>query len=184
MRGTGVVAVLALVVTSHHAVAQKGIPSSTAAAEVEGAAFPKHAAPPSVAPDFARPFTGTAERKCVTPSAEGNDAGGQLRSGEFIVRGRFAGRFGPRAQTGSKIFWLPLHDPLDYPNALLIRAGRIGHPEDGFRQAIADWGYPGRGHEHEGGFPSVVTFPSAGTWVVIATSGNDWGCFIMTVAPK
>lgn len=184
MRRFSVAAVVALVMTPHPAVAQKGIPSSSAAAEAEGAAFPRHAAPPNVAPDFGRPFTGTVERKCVTPSQTGNDAGGQVRSGEFVIRGLFAGRFGPRAETPGKVFWLPLHDPLDYPSALLIRAGRVGHPEDGFRQAIADWGYPGRGHEHEGGFPSAVTFPSAGTWVVVATSGNDWGCFVITVAPK
>ncbi len=179
-----VVAVVALAVASRPAVAQKGIPASVAAAEAEGAAFPRHAAPSSVAPDFARPFAGTTSRKCVTPSATGNDAGGQVRSGEFIIRGLFAGRFGPRAETPGKVFWLPLHDPLDYPNALLVRAGHVGHPEDGFRQAVADWGYPGRGHEHEGGFPSLVTFPSAGAWVVVATAGDDWGCFVIAVAPK
>jgi len=96
MRRFSVAAVVALVMTPHPAVAQKGIPSSSAAAEAEGAAFPRHAAPPNVAPDFGRPFTGTVERKCVTPSATGNDAGGQVRSGEFIIRGLFAGRFGQK----------------------------------------------------------------------------------------
>lgn len=184
MRRISVAAAVMLVIAVHPALAQKGIPSSIAAAEAEGAAFPQHAAPPNVAPDFARTFAGTAARKCVAPSATGDDTGGQVRSGEFIVRGRFAGRFGPRAQTGSKIYWIPMHNPLDYPNALLIRGNRIGHPDDAFRLAVADWAYPGRGYEHEGGFPSVVTFSAPGTWVVVATAGNDWGCFVMTVAPE
>jgi hypothetical protein len=184
MRQISVAAAMMLSVAVHPALAQMGIPTSVAAAETEGAAIPTHAAPASVAPDFARPFAGTASRKCVTPSATGNDTGGQLRSGEFIVRGRFAGPYGLRAERGGKFYWVPLHNPMDYPNALLIRAERIGHPDDAFRQAVADWAYPGRGHLHEGGFPSIVTFPSAGTWVVVTTAGDDWGCFVITVAPK
>ena len=184
MRYVSVAAAVMVAVAAHTALAQMGIPSSVAAAEAEGAAFPRGAAPSIVAPDSARPFAGTETRKCVTPSATGNDTGGQLRSGEFIVRGYFAGRNGARAQHASKFLWVPLHDPLDYPNALLVRAERIGHPEDAFRQAVADWAYPGRDHKREGSFPSLVTFPSAGTWVVIATAGNDWGCFLVTVAPE
>jgi hypothetical protein len=184
MRHVNVVAAVMLSLAACPAAAQMGIPASVAAAEAEGAALPRRAAPAPVAPDFTRPSGGTAARKCVAPSASDADASGQLRSGEFLVRGRFVGRFGLQALKASKIYWMPLHDPLDYPNALLIRATRIGHPDDAFRLAVADWAYPGHGHERDSGFPSLVTFPSPGTWLVLATMGDDWGCFLFPVAPE
>jgi hypothetical protein len=177
------VAVLALSLAVQSSAAQRGFPISVAAAEAEGAAFPRGAKPVNVPAVFSMPFAGSAERKCVTPRADDDDTP-QLRSGDFIVRGRFVGEWGPHAKRANKFWWAPTHNPFEFPNALLLRATRLGHPDDAFRLAIADWAYPRRGYERESGFPSGVGFPKAGNWIVIATSGDDWGCFLISVGPE
>ncbi len=177
------VAAIMLSLAARWSAGQKGIPTSVAAAEAEGAAFPRGAAPTFVSINFSHPFDGTAERKCVAPSAtEGQSE--QLRSGEILIRGQFVGEWGPEARRTNKFLWIPVHNPFEFPNALLLRAARIGHPEDAFRVAIADWGYEGRGHERESGFPSGVALPKAGSWMIIATAGDDWGCFLFSVATR
>jgi hypothetical protein len=35
----------------------------------------------------------------------------------------------------------------------------------------------------EVGYPSDFHFRSAGKWLMVATSGSDWGCFLLTIAP-
>lgn len=184
-----IAAALALVMQGSVAAAQMGIPRSVAAAEAEGAVFPRGGTPAHVSPEFARPLSGTAERRCVAPTtAELGDPSSDLplRSGEFLVRGGWAGEHGGLMATRpNKFSWLSLHNPLDSPNALLIRAARAGHPDDEvIREATAYWGYPGAGREHEGAFMSGITFPKAGTWLVIVTAGNDWGCFLFRVASR
>jgi hypothetical protein len=142
-----------------------------------------------VSPEFARPLSGTVERRCVAPPPTGpGDPGSELplRSGEFLVRGGWAGEHGGLMATRpNKFSWLPVHNPLDHPNALLIRAARVGHPdEDALREATSYWGYPGHGREHEGAFMNGIIFPKAGTWLVVATAGSDWGCFLFRVASR
>lgn len=153
-------------------------------AEAEGAAFPRGAPPTALGPTFAeRAFGGTSERWCVSSVADDSLPGGSLRSGDFIVRTRFAGRGGLRVTKssyadGSKMLWLPLHGAADRGDTLLLRAARMGSPPDSFRQTITD--FP-RSHG-EYGFVSGVRFPMSGQWLVVATTGNDWGCFLLRVA--
>jgi hypothetical protein len=139
------------------------------------------AAPTAVSFAFGRTFGGTTERKCVAPpSSDDSIPGGSLRSGDVIIRGRFAGFWGLRANRDSKILWLPLHNPGEYRDTLLIRAVRIGHAADSLRQSVPDWAWSGP--KTNSGFPSLVRFPAAGTWLVVATAGGDWGCFLLPVA--
>ena len=184
MRRTTMLAItLVLALHAFPSAAQVGIPTSVAEAAADGAAYPRGAAPEHAAADFRRASGGTTERRCVAQYPAGSTADNQLRSGEFIVRGPLVKDKSLVANRPNKIVWMPLHDPVAHPAALLLRASRIGHPGEGFRQAVDYLGYPGRGHEHEFFFVSGTTFPQPGTWVVIATAGDDWGCFLLKVGP-
>jgi hypothetical protein len=178
-RTKSVVAVASLAILS----ASPRIPATVAAAEAEGASFPHGATPRIVDEVFSHAFSGTAARTCVAPPRD-SIAGGSLRSGEFIVRGRFSGYWGPKANRDGKYLWAPLHNPYVYPapGGLLIRAARLGHPSDTVRVAEAHAAYSARRDRFkEAAYPSLVRFPAAGEWLVIATSGKDWGCFLITV---
>jgi hypothetical protein len=153
-------------------------------AEVEGAAFPHGVPPTALGPAFAeRPFGGTSERRCVPSIPDDSLPGGALRSGDFIIRTRFTGRGGLRVtkssySDGSKILWIPRHGSADRGDTLLLRAVRMASPPDSFRQRVTD--FP---HSHgEYGFVSGVRFPAPGQWLVVATAGTDWGCFLLGVA--
>jgi len=158
----------------------QAIPASVEAAEVEGASYPRAASPAYTPSVFTSEFVGTTERKCFAQPL--NTTGGSLRSGEMILRTRLTGRWGLRAGRESKILWQPLHNPFEYPDTLLIRAVRIDSPADSLRLSIPNWGYS-PGAKQESAFPSTVQFPTSGSWLVIATAGSDWGCFVLTVQP-
>ena len=159
--------------------AAQQIPSTPQQAEAQGAAFPRGAAPTRVAPAFNGAFRGSADRRCVTPHTEGplevsERAISPLRSGEFIVRDGWL-----RVNQRTKIVWMPLHNPSDYPDTLLIRAVRLGHPSDTLRASVSYWGWSGS--RANSGYISNLVFPSAGTWLLVPTVGNDWGCFELSV---
>lgn len=156
------------------------IPRTVAAAEAEGASYATFAAPKSAASVFAAPFGGTTERRCVAPPADGLVPGGSLRSGEIIVRGPLVIGTGQREGRGHKLYWMPLHNPADYPDTLLLRAVRLQHPGDTLRLVRPDWGYASRQRRSESGFTSGVTLPADGTWMIVATTRRDWGCFLLT----
>jgi len=80
-----------------------------------------------------------------------------------------------------KVFWLPLHTPADIRETLRLRATRIGQPSDSIRIRVPAAGTPGAPRS-AAGFPSGVTFPEAGQWVVVATAGSDWGCFLFNIS--
>jgi hypothetical protein len=79
-----------------------------------------------------------------------------------------------------KILWMPLHNPFEYRSTLLVRAARLEDSADSLRQPVADWGYQ-PGEKRESGFPSLFTFPHPGPWLVVATAGADWGCYIVPI---
>ena len=171
-----------------HISAAQRIPTTIPAAEAEGAAFPRSAAPHTVARDFRSPVSGTSERRCVVPPPD-SLLGDTLRSGDFIVRGSIGRRTGPMGHSlgrARKLLWEPLHNPYVYPtrSGLLVRAVRLGHSSDTLRLAVAHAAYPGIKMKYtEAGYPSGFNFPSPGEWLMVATSGTDWGCFLLTIAP-
>ena len=172
-------------------VGAQSIPSSVQAAEAEGASYSSASAPAHVSFAFTSAYAGTAARKCTTLPSTGA-TNGALRSGEIVIRGGprvhpfgspgyLDGPWDIKANHTFKLLWLPLHNPFDYPDTLLIRAVRLDSPTDTLRQQVAGWGYS-PGNERESGFPSLVMFPSAGEWLVIATAGPDWSCFVLAVS--
>ncbi len=172
----------ALLVTFARLSLAQGIPVTITQAETEGAVFPHESAPAALQPAFVvRPYGGSSvERKCVTSQSDVPPPLGSWRSGEFVIRTLFTGPWGLRAGKGSKVLWMPLHDPGSRREWVVIRAARLEHPSDSLRLT-----FPGvaRSLSHtEFGFPSTVTFPAAGQWLAVVTMDHDWGCFLLNVA--
>jgi hypothetical protein len=179
MRLSGLALVALLAVAS--AARAQTIPRTLSEAEAEGAQFARDAAGAAQAGWAARPFRGTRERRCAGPStADDSLQRGSLplRSGDLLIRAWFAVPLGFRVNERHKILWLPLHARTNDPTPLLIRAVRLGHPSDSLRLTVAKLARS----RTEFGYPSTVSFPSLGEWLVVATAGADWGCFLFTVA--
>ena len=162
-------------------VSAQSIPLSVAAAEAEGAAYPHGSAAVYTPTAFTSAFTGSTERRCTVQPSSAEANSGSVRSGEIIARTRLTGPWGLKANRGHKILWIPLHNPFEFRDTLLIRAVGIDSPADSFRISIPDWAYS-PGMKQESGFPSEVRFPTPGNWLVVATAGSDWGCFVWPVA--
>ena len=180
-----------MIATTMHVVHAQNIPATAREAEAQGAGF-AHDAPQVAQQRYFSdsPFGGTAERRCVVAAeyvAYTSAPNGSLRSGDFIVRGGLlnASWGGFQAGKGYKVGWLPLHGSSLHKPPLVVRAARIGNAADsvhlrieGLAQATSG------GSEPLYAYPSLVSFPSAGQWVIVATAGNDWGCFVLDVAPR
>ena len=155
-----------------------------AAAEQEAGVYPTSTRPPQrLKALFASPETpGTPDRRCVVGRGSG-----PLRSGEFVVGGELSGTDSPdpRKRAAPKIWWSPLHHQPKME--LLVRARRVGADGEyrfvGVTVAHAATG-PGAvipEAEREYFFPSGIAFLHSGTWVLVATQGPDWGCFVLTM---
>lgn len=155
-----------------------------AAAEREAIVFPTDTRVPN---RMKRVFTargtqGTAERKCVAGSGVG-----PLRSGEFVIGGELSGK-DPRdrgKRVAPKIWWSPLHHGPKME--LLVRARRLeASGEYRYVGVTVAYGTGGPGQqvpeeEREYFFPSSIEFLHSGRWVIVATQGSDWGCFVLTM---
>ena len=189
MRKISLAAALIIGSTTHVVNAQN-IPATIREAEAQGADFAHDAPQVARQPYFSDfPFGGSAERRCVVAAAYNSYTSapnGSLRSGDFIVRGGLldASWGGFHAVKEYKVIWVPLHGSALRTPPLVIRAARVGNPADSVRFRV-------EGLTHSGadrppplyGYRSDVSFPSAGQWVIVATAGNDWGCFVLDVAP-
>lgn len=148
--------------------------SLVAAAELEGAQFPRERVPPRMLADFvAVPKQGTIHRRCVRAADSG-----PARSGEFIIGAEVSGR----AASAHKIWWAPLHASAQM--ILTVRAHRVGIANDTVRVQSSDVAWrsdinvPIEMRDYF--FPLLTPLAGAGTFVVVATQGADWGCFILT----
>ena len=159
----------------------QAIPQTSAAAEAEGSLFARDSGGVALARWVARPSRGTVQRRCTAPSAGSDSAPtGALRSGEFAVRTWLTVHDGFHVNEKNKALWLPLHPRTTSPTPLLVRAVRVGHAADSLRQTVGGLA----NSRTEFGYPSTLSFPVPGQWLVVATAGADWGCFVFTVEPK
>jgi len=114
-----------------------------------------------------------------------------VRSGDFVIGGQLgANQIGVKqlnlmARRLAKIWWAPLHESRDM-SPLRIRAINLTNQRDTLTMTAASGYKSSGGHDAsakgEYFFPSGVTFPSSGRWLVIGTSDANWGCFILNVA--
>ena len=151
-----------------------------AAAERGGTAFAVDTRVPSLpAKYFSEPPTpGAAERKCVAATGMG-----PVRSGQFVIGGLLSE---PRGKTGElKIWWAPMHHAATMSIVVRGRMAGTGSTTEFLSSNVA-WPIPRPGQtvpvaERQYFFPSGVYFSSPGTWILVATQGSDWGCFILNV---
>ena len=180
MRQTIVVAVFTAVAASTAPTARRTDPpirTTIAAAEAEGRVFPHGPALPKPRVRFDKSTTGTDRRECARPNRFAPD----VRAGDFILGGQIGGTLGGPRVGPNKIYWIPLHNPYDYPSTLVARAARLGAPGDTMRFTLTNWAWPVGELKSESFFPSGTIFPRVGTWMVVVTAGDDWGCVIFDV---
>jgi len=148
-----------------------------AQAESEGAKQSRLDPPATLGANFRTEVTGTSERKCV----EGHEVG-PVRSGEFVIGGQLGGRKGAVAGTPAKIWWATLHSSSAMPT-LIVRMRNLAAPGDTVSIASNRIGFVKSSvtGENDYFFPNVITFPRAGRWLLVASSGSNWGCFILGV---
>ena len=158
------------------------IPVTVTQAEAEALSFPRADPTSLVQAKLAdSAFAGTPDRRCVAASSvQDVRATGSVRSGEILVRG-LPGEATLAAGNEHKILWLPLHGSRELRGPLVLRAVRIDQPTDSLRLTIAHAVYGG-GARGVYGYPSLVSFPAAGRWLVVATADSDWGCFVLDVS--
>lgn len=148
------------------------IPRTIEDAEREGAEWPQITAAPTQpvrGRDTTVMFTVPGPRTCTV----GKELG-PARSGEFLIGAQLSGSVAGTHGNLTKIWWRPDHPALEYD--LLVRGRSLTNSADTMRMVFTDWA-------HVGGeswfFPSGTIFPTAGRWLVIASHGPNWGCFIL-----
>jgi hypothetical protein len=118
-----------------------------------------------------RPSDNTPERNCV----EGFDIR-PIRSGEFVIGGNLGGDVAMmHGDRGGKVWWLPMHQQT--AGRLVVRGTRLGDRGDTIRYVTSNVAFNSGGRF----FPSGIAVPDLGRWLMVATSGTDWGCFILSV---
>lgn len=157
------------------AAAADSVPSSVQAAERHGRSYRRPTTELRLpTPRDSMPFVGTGDRRCVSA-----DVDGRVRSGEII-----AGNFSLYPQiwrTGyGKLWWRPVYAlPADTATTLVIRIARLDAPA------------PARVYEKPvvslpantvpPGVISGFVLPTTGTWLLVATIGENWACFTYTL---
>jgi hypothetical protein len=141
-------------------------PTSPESAAREGANYPKQMIT-AEQPGYSA-AVGPIDRRCV--EAEGLAT---ARSGEWVA-GPFDRYYGIMGG-GRKVWFAPrtgtVHPPMQ------LRASKIGAPDVTFA-----WASPAGTTVNDGDaflFPAALRFPQAGRWLVVVTSGQNWGCFLL-----
>ena len=153
-------------------------PQTVAAAEAEGVTFPTVAVTSPEALRYAKEFGPQEQRRCVETGKES-----RASSGDFVA-GPFQGYILRDKTYGRKTWWAPRQRPA---TPLRLRGTLIGSPDvvvnDTFTQTTRPVARTGPGPEMfvvgPSFFPTWVRFPRGGKWLVVVTSGDNWGCFIM-----
>jgi hypothetical protein len=102
-----------------------------------------------------------------------------MRSGEFLVGGELGGAVSARE---IKVWWEPMHPATSF--ALVVRGTRLSPAGDSVRYLNEGWaigGSPATGAVGPVFYASGIRIPSPGRWLLVATSGPDWGCFVVDV---
>ena len=121
--------------------------------------------------------TGTAEHKCVEVNEQVH-----VRSGDILAAG-FSHYRGVWYSGWGKINWLPYHPTPEAPTQLVIRAARLdaAAPPWIFERP-GDMATADRAHTMDFSYPTGFYLPTTGRWLLVATAGLNWGCFIYNLS--
>jgi hypothetical protein len=161
--------------TGRPAVSADSVAQSVLEAEERGRRHPQ--AVTNNADRYHNAYTGTHERRCVNADADSK------RSGDFIA--------GPLLlyndvwrQGSGKLWWHPNEMPSEAP-MLTVHATRLDESAEArvFDSATIAWGSgPNASATTSPKFyPTGIRLPTVGRWMMVATAGNNWGCFVLTV---
>jgi hypothetical protein len=152
---------------------------TVADAEAEGAVYPHGPAREHAPISFSG--HGPAQRTCtIGPTTLSASSPWEIRSGDFVIGGQIGGGRPPSVRVSSKIWWSPYHNPAEVGTTLLVRGARLGVRGDTIRFEQPRYAWPAGGLKTDSFFPSSIIIPHAGKWLLIATAGYDWGCFILS----
>lgn len=170
------------------AIAADSVPRSIAEAEAFGARFPHLTAdsafPPAV---LAMHAPGTSDRRCV-PVGDSTDVHTRsvdaARSGEFFAApfSNYAKQWRDNWNPPGKVSWIGAYRARPGKHQLIVRFARIDSASPAYvhKGAIR---HVGRGHKFPYGMGDAAyfTLPSTGTWLIVATMGAQWGCFVFAL---
>lgn len=150
-----------------------------ASAEAEGASYPRGRADlGQLGQDVGD--AGTIERKCVDTREAGSVRSGDILAGPFSM-------FKTAWQQGrTKIWWMPQDFNVGAcpgmwqacaGTELIVRATKLDHPEE--RTVQRFWDHARSSQTSTYFFPTGASLPSAGRWMIVATTGRNWGCFLV-----
>lgn len=155
------------------------VPHSIAAAEAEAARHPQAPPPPAIGLAF-QDAPGTGARNCVDverqrpTSAQNGVRSGEFVAGPFVI---YANMWRQNPENARKLWWVPLHT--GKVPSLTVRAVALDDLTVQRTFVATTVGYSDR---REAFYPSEVVLPVVGRWMLIATAGPNWGCFIVTLA--
>ena len=152
------------------------LPRSIAEAQEQGARHPRLDWKSVASQIGGRHVPGSTERRCVDVGSER-----EVRSGDFVA-GNFAAYSGIWARGSGKLYWIPHR--LAWPDSSTpLRVAAVPlDPGSGprvfeKRTSARTVGVIPEVHF----FPSGFRLPGKGTWMLVATAGPHWGCFIFTL---
>jgi hypothetical protein len=160
--------------------------SSIAEAEDEGARYPRGPETGAVNDlESMTPF-GSSDRQCVDVGTNHEVRSGEFAVGPFDLFPEMRLKALEWGGNGVKLWWIPRHIPTSYPPpansaSLLVRATRLDRSAGPRERSWSNWS------RTVGSKPPVLFFAtnppltSSGRWMVVATAGPNWGCFVLEV---
>jgi hypothetical protein len=157
---------------------------SIGAAEDEAARYPR--GPETGAVNDLESMTpyGSSARHCVDVGTNHEVRSGEFVAGPFDLFPDMRLKALEWGRNGGKLWFIPRHIPPRYPPpadsaSLLVRATRLDRSADSRERSWSIWS------RSLGSKPPVLFFAtnppltSSGRWMVVATAGPNWGCFVL-----
>lgn len=154
------------------------VPSSIAAAEAEGARWPRAVANNDTS--AAAGAVGSSERRCADVDHINIARSGDFVAGPFeLYNSTWSGGYG-------KLWWRPAWVSRTDTVPLIVRVARLDAHADAviFTQPALAHGIDPRAPRTRTSpdfYPSGIHVPAVGHWLLVATAGPNWGCYILTV---